>query len=111
MHDSYMCSLISYLFNKRNRRLGDVSSAGSNLEMFFDRFMQNPFAPLLYDSMNQMRVDIRETDDEYILEADLPGVTRDQINLEINEDQLVISVVEDEKKEAGKSKSHRIDIS
>ena len=49
-----------------------------------------------------MRVDIRETEKEFILDADLPGIRKDQINMEVNDDQLTVSVVEDENKETKK---------
>jgi len=46
-----------------------------------------------------MRVDIRGNDKEYVLEAELPGVKNDEINLEVNDDRLTISLEKDEKKE------------
>lgn len=35
-------------------------------------------------------VDVEETDNAIIVEAELPGVSRDDINVELNENQLVI---------------------
>jgi HSP20 family protein len=43
-----------------------------------------------------MKVDIRETKDAYILEADLPGIKKDQIHLDVEQDRLLISVEADE---------------
>ena len=35
--------------------------------------------------------DISETDDAYVIEVELPGVSRDQVNVDINDRELVIS--------------------
>jgi HSP20 family protein len=45
--------------------------------------------------------DVTETDDAYVVELEVPGVKRDQINVELSDRQLVVSgeVKEDEKKE------------
>jgi HSP20 family protein len=41
-----------------------------------------PWAPL---------ADITEADDAYVIEAELPGVTKDNINVEVNDREVVIS--------------------
>ncbi|MCF6466567.1 Hsp20/alpha crystallin family protein [Clostridium sp. Cult2] len=43
-----------------------------------------------------MKVDIRERDKEYILEAELPGANKDNIYLEIKDDILTISLEREE---------------
>jgi HSP20 family protein len=40
---------------------------------------------------NGFRVDIREKDDAYYMEAELPGMTEDQINLTVDDNMLTIS--------------------
>ena len=40
----------------------------------------------------EIRVDVEETGDAYLLRADIPGIAKDQINVEINEDVVTISV-------------------
>src|SRR3954452_21657164 len=35
-------------------------------------------------------VDIEETDDAFVVEAELPGVKREDVNIELNENQLVV---------------------
>lgn len=39
-----------------------------------------------------IKVDIKEKNKEYLLEAEIPGVDKENINLEINDDVLTISV-------------------
>ena len=51
------------------------------LEEFDDRFSYYP-----------VRVDIKEKDKEYLLEAEIPGVNKEQINLKIKDDILTIAV-------------------
>ena len=36
------------------------------------------------------KVDIYETEDSYVLNAELPGLTKDQINIDVNNDTLTI---------------------
>ncbi|KDR93790.1 HSP20 family protein [Peptoclostridium litorale DSM 5388] len=38
-----------------------------------------------------IRTDIRETETEYILEADLPGFTRDDVKIKIKDNYLILS--------------------
>ena len=47
------------------------------------------------------RVDIEETDDSYIIELDLPGLDKSDINTEIAGRRLIVSGVRKEKERAG----------
>lgn len=40
----------------------------------------------------EIRLDVEETPDSYLVRADLPGVAKDQIQVEINEDVVKITV-------------------
>ena len=59
--------------------------------LFDDRFFRSFFD--MNDWMGNMgfRVDIHDENDHYALEAELPGVTEDQINLSVENDTLTIS--------------------
>ena len=48
-------------------------------------FAESPAQP-------EIRLDVEETNDAYFLRADLPGVAKDQIQVEINEDIVKITV-------------------
>lgn len=76
----------------------------------FRRAMNTAFAPLFNDHFMreffdmdvapEMRVDVREKDGAYLLEADLPGVKKEDISLDVNDDVLTISAdINQEKKE------------
>jgi len=43
-----------------------------------------------------MKVDIKENEKEFIVEAELPGITKEEVNIEIDEERLTISVQKNE---------------
>jgi len=56
--------------------------------------------PALTQQRTGFRVDISETDSAYDISAELPGVSKEEINLDLNDDGiLMISVKKDENKE------------
>ena len=66
-----------------------------------DSFMPQAFQQLLNwpeVSWNGFNVDIKETDEGYALQADLPGVAKDNIKLAINDGYLTVAVRQDEVK-------------
>ena len=76
----------------------------------FRRAFDSAFAPLFndhfmrefFDASNapEMRVDVREKEDAFLLEADLPGVKKEDISLDVNDGVLTISAdINQEKKE------------
>ena len=72
----------------------------------FDSMLSDSFfRPLLNDGVfaNGFRVDIREKDEAYHLEAELPGLQEDQINLTVDENMLTISadIQTEDKQEEG----------
>jgi HSP20 family protein len=82
---SIMFTLIPY----RNRYGNDLSKRANSL---FDNNIFRPF----FDVENWMgntafRVDIKDKENEYLLEAELPGIPEDQISLSVENDMLTIS--------------------
>ena len=45
---------------------------------------------------NSFKVDVREDEKEYTIEADMPGVKKEEVKLAINDGSLTISVIRDE---------------
>ena len=69
-------------------------------ENLFDEFFNEPFAIMapqghnpLYGkrAKNLMKTDVRETENSYELDIDLPGFKKDEISIELKEDCLNIS--------------------
>lgn len=65
-------------------------------EGFFDRFFNEAFLPSLYMNTSQMKVDIKENEKEYIIEADLPGVKKEEIGIDLHDNLLTLSVTKNE---------------
>lgn len=82
-------------------------------ENLFDDWMDFPFDSFfgkkdpLYGkhAKNMMKTDIRETDDSYEMDVDLPGFKTDEISVELNDGYLTISAAKgldkDEKDKKG----------
>ena len=76
-----------------NRRNADLMNTGFNdfynmLDDFFSEGMM-PNRNLLRDTF---KLDIEDKENEYLVEAELPGVRKDEIDLNIEEDNLCITV-------------------
>ena len=58
--------------------------------------LADPFISRLFSDVNaaspEIRLDVEETTDAYLVRADLPGIAKDQIGVEINDDIVKISV-------------------
>lgn len=67
-----------------------------NMDRWFDEFFAEPFFSGDRRLSNRIRTDVKETDNEYILEAEMPGIAKEDIKLELKDDFLTIGV---EKKE------------
>ena len=78
-----------------NRRNGILARTGTGYDDFYnmiDDFFNDGFQQsrsLLRDSF---KLDIVEKDDEYLIEAELPGVGKDEIDLNVADGNLCISV-------------------
>ncbi len=91
-------------YNKRNRGMMNRPSDFFNFDSFsnfVDSFFNTDFFPQA-QNVGQMKVDIKDQDNKYILEAELPGVNKDEITVELKDDMLTISVQRDERFEETK---------
>ena len=70
-----------------------------DIEGIFENLFNDKFFPGLYKNSAQMKVDIKENEQAYVIEAELPGVNKDEVNLQIDEDRLTISVEKKEQKD------------
>ena len=96
-------------FNRRNNN--GLARIGTGFEDFYnmlDDFFSDGRSPgrsLLRDTF---KLDIVEKDDGYVVEAEMPGVSRDEIDLSIDGDNLCISVNRaEETNNDGKNFIHR----
>jgi HSP20 family protein len=87
----YMFGLVP--FNRRN----GLSARRDlfNLDNFFDNFFSDSFAGF-FTAAHPIKADVKETDKEYIIEADMPGVKKEDIRLELENGVLTLGVEHNE---------------
>lgn len=79
-------------FNLRNNSL---TRSGAGFEDFYnmlDDFFGDAVLPGRSLSRDTFKIDIAEKDNEYIIEAEMPGINREEIDLSIDRENLCISV-------------------
>jgi HSP20 family protein len=74
-----------------NRRNAGISRQKDVFDVF-DNFFNEPFFGGFFSSVSPIRADIRESDTEYVIEAEIPGVRKEDIKLDLRDDTLTISV-------------------
>lgn len=87
-----MFGLIPFRTNRLERK-------GGSFDDFFDGFFNDDFfSPMNFGFGNNQKfnADIRETQNEYLVSAELPGVKKEDINLEYKDNILIISAKRDE---------------
>ena len=79
-------------FNWRNNKLARTNADFENFYNMLDDF----FGDSMMTNRNLLRdtfkIDIEETEKEYLIAAELPGIKREEIDLGIDNDNLCISV-------------------
>lgn len=83
-------------FRRNNNVKGNDAFGG-----FMDSFFNNDFfSPLnLHGFGKGFKADIKETDNSYLVEADLPGIKKDAISVDYNNNYLTISAKREDSKE------------
>ncbi|TDO94746.1 HSP20 family protein [Halanaerobium saccharolyticum] len=80
----------------RNRSRRDVAERDEDP---FNNLVSDFFGDVMDFAGRSFRADIKESDEEYTIEAEMPGMKKEDINLEINDDYLTISAEHQEEKE------------
>lgn len=73
-------------------------------EDFFDNFFDEDFTmPVPFDKMGLgFKVDLKETDTSYVVEADLPGIAKEDVDIDYKNNYLTIKAKREEKVEEKK---------
>ena len=86
----------------------------SRLRDEMDRLFQDFMRPLWAEreeaeipGYRMPAVDLAETNDEYMLKAELPGVSKENLNVEVMPDMISIKAEISEERETGKGSFHR----
>ncbi len=85
-------------FNRRNNEITTRNDM-FDLNNFFDDFFSDSFMPAVFTPTHAIKADVRETDKEYIVEADMPGVKKEDIKLDLRDGVLTIGVEHNEQKD------------
>ena len=82
------------------RRANEIASRDPfDIASVFEDFFNDSFTPAFFSTGHSMRADIRETDKEYIIEADMPGVKKEDNKLELRDGVLTVGVEQNEQSE------------
>lgn len=66
---------------------------------FFGNVIDEDFLSSLDYMNDSFKVDLKETDENYLIEADLPGTKRENIDIDFNNNYLVVSAKREEASE------------
>ena len=81
-------------FNKKNSLL---DTDYGDLNNMVDDFFSGNWPIRRNFERDTFKLDVQEKENEYFIEAELPGVKKDEIDLELNEGRLTISIKREEK--------------
>lgn len=80
-----------------NRKLNDLINIGfDDFSNILDDFFTGNWLVQRSSAADTFKIDIQDNDTEYIIEAELPGVKKEDIEITLNEDRLNISVKKEE---------------
>lgn len=64
-----------------------------NIDKFFDSIFDDGFFPSYVNNRyGNLNIDIKDEDDKYVIVADVPGIKKEEIKVDIDRDVLTISV-------------------
>lgn len=78
------------------RNNSPVSKRGDYFDQFFKNFFNDDFFAPVDMTSNIFEVDLKEDKDAYMIEADLPGIKKDAIDIEYDNNYLTISAKRDD---------------
>ena len=79
-------------FTKNN----GMTKKGFGLDDFFSDFLRDDFFTPMLTGSNSFKVDVKEDENNYTIDADLPGIKKEDISLEYDNNYLTISAKRDE---------------
>ena len=78
----------------------ELTTRSNNYDLFdvFDDF----FKPMFFEETRDLRTDIKETENSYELDLELPGYNKDEIKVSLDDGYLTVSAERQKKEEDGK---------
>lgn len=81
-------------FNRKS-----LNSFDTGIDDFYnvlDDFFSGSLLPSRNLSNDTFKIDVQETDKEFLIEAEMPGIKKEEISLDLNDDRLTISIKREE---------------
>jgi HSP20 family protein len=93
-------------FNRKSTGL--LNTGFEDFYNMLDDFFSDSMMPRRSLARDTFKVNVQQNDADYLIEAELPGVNKDEINVDLNDGRLTISVKREEKiNEEKKNYIHR----
>jgi len=93
----------------RWRPIGEIDSFKREMDRMFDDFFR-PSSELSESSLSWYpSVDVKETKDEFVISAEVPGMSKDDIKINISDNTLTIKGEKKEEKKEENHNYHRIE--
>ncbi|NLP29602.1 MAG: Hsp20/alpha crystallin family protein [Clostridiales bacterium] len=83
----------------RHRGIRSIDEPLDFYNNIIDNFFNDTFFPLRWMRNQSFKLDLRETEEEYIIEAELAGYKKDDIKIDFNDGRLVITAEKQETEE------------
>ncbi|MHB1485067.1 MAG: Hsp20/alpha crystallin family protein [Saccharofermentanales bacterium] len=81
-----------------NRGKSEMKSTGiDDFYSMLDNFFEDTWIPARSLVMDTFKLDVQDKEKEYTIEAELPGVKKDEVKIELMENHLLIDVERSEK--------------
>lgn len=88
--------------NRRKNYLAHRNLFWHDMDTLFDHFFNDSLLLARPSDKTEMRVDIKDTQDAFVIEAELPGINRENIDIKIQDKLLTLSVNQEENSESSK---------
>lgn len=88
--------------NRRKNQIVQKNLFWPEMDTLFDQLFQGSLLSGRSEEQRVMRVDIKDTQDAYVIEAELPGISKENIDIKIQDKLLTLSVRQDEQSESSK---------
>ncbi len=88
--------------NRRKNYLVHRNLFWHDMDTLFDQFFNDSLLLAKPSEKTGMRVDIKDTQDAFVIEAELPGINKENIDIKIQDNLLTLSVNQEENSENNK---------
>jgi len=91
-------------FDRKRNQMQNSENTFLDMDRVFENFFNDSTFPSYYSRSGLMKVDITDEGGNYVLEAELPGINKENVSIEIEDDRLTITVNQEEKEDESKDR-------